>query len=194
MAQQLLLGPGGVLMQHTAASIRELKFGKSFDLIDADRDGVTTRSDWEEFAGYMCSQFTEVIESRIGKQVRESILSWWQGISGQPEGDDDRELTRVEFTAHYGNRNEDELDEVIRRCVDAVFALCDGNADGCLSRHEFAGLLRVNGVPEHELNQTIQHMIAGDGEISKDKYAGLVRDFYLSADTQSPGSWLFGRV
>ena len=65
---------------------------------------------------------------------------------------------------------------------------------GSLSRREFAGVLRVHGVPERELTQTIQHMMADDSEISKEKYTGLVLDFCLSTDTQSPGSWLLGKI
>jgi len=55
-------------------------------------------------------------------------------------------------------------------------------------------VLRVHGVPEHELTQAIQHMIADEGEVSKEKYTGLVVDFCLSTDTQSPGSRLLGKV
>jgi len=55
-------------------------------------------------------------------------------------------------------------------------------------------VLRVHGVPERELTQTIQHMMADDSEISKEKYTGLVLDFCLSTDTQSPGSWLLGKI
>ena len=157
-------------MPHSAVNVRELKFGKSFDLVDTEHGGVTTLEDWEEFAFYMCSQFYEPIDSLTGNQVREAVLSWWYGSSGRI---DDRRLTRTEFTAYYGNCTEAELSAVIHQYIDAVFALCDGDADGRLSRREFAGVLRVHGVPEHELTQTIQHMISDDSEIPKKKYTGL---------------------
>ncbi len=178
-------------MSHSVVNVRELKFGKNFDLIDIEHDGVTTLGDWEEYACYMCSQFREPIDSPTGNQVREAVLSWWYGISGRI---DDRPLTRTEFTAYYGNCTEAELSAVVYRYIDAVFALCDGDADGSLSQREFAGVLRVHGVPERELTQTIQHMIADDSEISREKYTGLVLDFCLSTDTQSPGSWLLGKI
>jgi hypothetical protein len=55
-------------------------------------------------------------------------------------------------------------------------------------------VLRVHGVPERELTQTMQYIIADDGDVSKAKYTDLVIDFCLSSDTQAPGSWLLGKV
>jgi Ca2+-binding EF-hand superfamily protein len=181
-------------MPHSPVNARDLKFGRIFDLIDVDHDGITILSDWQEFAGYMCSQFRESIDSPTGDWVLEAVLSWWCTILGRVAGYDDRELTRTAFVAYYRDGTVAELGPVIHQHVDAVFALCDGDADGRLSRREFAGVLRVHGVPEDELARTMRHMIAHDPTISRDAYTELVTDFCLSGDARLPGSWLFGKV
>ncbi len=176
-------------------NVRVLKFGTNFDFIDTDRDGITRLQDWEEFADYLCSQFGESIDSPAGNQVRQAVLGWWYQILGEVDGDDDRRLSRAEFAVYYGNRTEEQLGAIIRPYIDAVFALCDGDSDGRLARWELAGLLRVHGVPERELTQTMAHMVPGDsGYISKDAYTDLVLDFWLNSDAQSPGCWHHGRT
>jgi Ca2+-binding EF-hand superfamily protein len=168
-------------MQRFAAEAREQRLGQCFDVIDIDGDGVTTRGDWEDFASYLCSQFQAPIDSPNGVQVRDAVLDWFRGISGRAD-DGDREVTRSEFTARYSGDVEDELAELILRCIHAVFALCDRNADDRLSQQEFAGLLRAQGVPERTLALTIQHSIANNTGISKKEYAALVFDFFLMAE------------
>jgi hypothetical protein len=177
---------GGVIMPHSATNVRELRFGRSFDSIDMDHDAVTTLEDWEEFACYLCDQFDESIDSPSGRQMREAVLNWWYRILGRLDSADDRQLTRAKFATYYGNGTEEELGAVIRRYIDAIFALCDGDADDCLSRRELAAVLRVHGVPERALTQTMRCIVAdrGDG-ISKEKYTNLVLEYCLG--TRSSG-------
>jgi hypothetical protein len=182
------------VIPHSAANVRERKFGRKFDSIDTDRDGITTLEDWKEFAYYLCSQFGEPTDSPTGVQMREAVLGWWNKILGRLDRYDDRRLTRPEFSAYYGKASEKQLDAVIHNYIDAVFALCDGNADDRLTRREFAGVLRAHGVPEHELTQTMHRMVADDGDISKEKFTDLVLDFCFGTDPRSPGGWLYGTV
>ena len=186
---------GGVVMPGSAVRVREVKFGKKFDLVDMDHDGITTVGDWEEFGCYLCSQFGESIDSPTGTQVREAVLGWWYQALGRVYGEgDDRQLTREEFTAYYSAGAEEEFGGVVHQYIDAVFGLCDGDADGRLARREFAGVLRVHGVPECELSQIMRRMVGDDGGISREKYAGLMLDFCFSDETQSPGSWFLGKL
>ncbi|HEV3170326.1 MAG TPA: hypothetical protein VGZ32_08310 [Actinocrinis sp.] len=178
-------------MPYFTVSARELRLGKGFDIIDIDHDGVTNLGDWEEFASYMCAQFRTPFESPIGTQVRNAVLSWWHGVPG-PQDAIDGEMHKSQFTAHYGGTAEAEVAALIRRWVDAVFALCDGDADGWLSLREIAGVLRVHGVPEQVLTRTIQHFTVHDDGISKDECAALMLDYYLGTDARPPGSALFG--
>jgi hypothetical protein len=151
-------------MWHSGANMREVRFGRTFDVIDLDRDGVTTLEDWVEFARYLCSQFDEPIDSPTGTRVLDAVLSWWYTEFGGVDGADDRRLTRSEFAAFYGNVTEAMLRAIIDPYIDAVFALCDGDADGRLSRREFARVLRVHGVLEHEMTFAMRFTFgAGDG-------------------------------
>ena len=166
-------------MQRSAAEARERRLGQCFDVIDIDRDGVTTRGDWEDFAAYLCSQFQALVDSPVEARVRDAVVGWFRGISDPADGDD-REVTRPEFTAHYcGADEEEQLAALVRQWIHAIFALCDRDADGRLSQHEFAGVLRAQGVPERELALTIQRSISNHSGISKQEYTALVFDFFL---------------
>jgi hypothetical protein len=182
-------------MPHSAANVRERRFGKTFDAIDTDRDGITNLADWEEFAYYLCDQFGEPVGSPTATRVKAAVLGWWYTILGQLDRCDDRRLTKAQFSLFYANASKDRLDVIICQYVDAVFALCDSDADNCLSRREFAGVLRAHGVPEHQLTQTMQRMVAGPHDcVSKQRYTELMVDFCYSTDSRSPGCRLYGTV
>ena len=180
-------------MSQPALGVREVRFGKSFDCVDTDHDEITTLADWEEFARYLCSQFSQPFDSLIGRQVREAVLSWWYGMLGRVEGRDERRLTRTDFAVHYGSAGEATFAAIIAGYVEAIFALCDSDADGRLSRREVAGLLRAHGVPEREMTRTMRELGFDRVEhISRSTYVDLLWDCCLSTDAHSPGAWLFG--
>lgn len=180
-------------MSQPAVKPREPRFGKSFDAVDADHDEVTTLADWEDFAMYLCSQFGQPFYSAIGRQVRDAVLSWWYRMLGRVDGVDQRRLTRTDFAAHYGGADEAVFEAIIPGYVDAIFALCDGDGDGLLSRQEFAALLRAHGVAEREMTRTMRELgFDRIGHVSRQAYADLLRDFCLGTNAHSPGTWLFG--
>jgi Ca2+-binding EF-hand superfamily protein len=127
--------------------------------------------------------------------MRESVLNWWYGILRPVDGLHDRQLARAEFAAYYGSSESAELGPMISEYIRAVFALCDGDGHGRLSRRELAGMLRVHGVAESEMSRAMQQMrMDHAGGISEEKCTRCAHGMSPSNDSQSPGIWFLGDV
>ncbi|MFI6095764.1 EF-hand domain-containing protein [Lentzea sp. NPDC051213] len=175
--------------------VRAVKIGKEFDHVDTDRDNITSLEDWDEFVDYMCSQFDVDSGSPAGLRLHESVRRRWQAVTRSVQGQDDHKLTRGEYVSYFCETPPSACADLVLDHADAVFVLCDRDADGHLNRQEFVALLRAYGVREAELAETMNRIGLRDGRVlSKARYADLAMNFCFSTDALTPGSWLMGRV
>jgi Ca2+-binding EF-hand superfamily protein len=172
-----------------AASIRERKIGKEFDIIDSNGDGVITSEDFKSPL-----QRTHGNRPNFEKFLI-SCMQSWEKMLELLDKDMDGQVSREEFVSYHLNASPEELREMTNLFSDAIFELFDRDQDQRISQQEFVSGQIAFGVPETESGEIFTRLDSdSDGYLSIEEFKNLVADFVLSDDPTSPGNHLIGKL
>lgn len=183
-------------MTTAARDIITIKLERSFDTMDANRDGYLDWSDYQALADRYIQAYRLDKNDRKARSLQTFTQIYWLELLRHAGVDSDR-LTKDQFVV----ANRLAVVDTSRLNVTeggghAIFDVLDTNDDNEISADEFArflcDVLRSDAVDAMDMFTKLD--IDGDGAISRYEFIRAVREHYLSNDPDAPGSLFFGRV
>ncbi|GGY06760.1 hypothetical protein GCM10010358_70010 [Streptomyces minutiscleroticus] len=183
-------------MTTAARDIITIKLERSFDTMDANRDGYLDWSDYQALADRYIQAYRLDKNDRKARSLQTFTQIYWLELLRHAGVDSDR-LTKDQFVV----ANRLAVVDTSRLNVTeggghAIFDVLDTNDDNEISADEFARFLRdvLRSDAVDAMDMFTKLDIDGDGAISRYEFIRAVREHYLSNDPDAPGSLFFGRV
>ncbi|MFD4020039.1 EF-hand domain-containing protein [Streptomyces sp. SH5] len=172
------------------------KIDVCFRHFDTDDNGVIDREDLLTLGAQLLSKFGEPVTSPRGVALMDGMTRFWEALLAAADQDGDQRLTRDEYrncmTGAFVESPEG-FDTSFRPLVEAVMALMDTNGDGQVDEPEFQAWQEVFRTTPEKRTEAFRKLDAdGNGRLSTDELLAAVRQYYLSADADATGNWLFG--
>ncbi|OXM72314.1 MULTISPECIES: EF-hand domain-containing protein [Amycolatopsis] len=163
------------------APVVDNRLKQRFDKWDANSDGVLDRSDFEQEAERIARAFGSSTGTGAGKALAESFRGLHDYLVQQSGSQQITEQQFMQATEKLiFQEGESGFNRLMRPVVQAIVGLCDKNADGKISREEFAVWLTAVGVPDSQAKSAFDRIDADhSGELSADELLGAVRKFHF---------------
>ncbi len=178
-----------------ATIIQQRKLDKAFNHLDVDRNGYVEERDLGELGVRLLANFGVGLDDPRAQKIVDGFSGFWKGLV---DADGDKRLSPQEYRdgmlAGFG-QPDGAFDDLFRPGAMAVLELADTDADGYVSRAEFAVMQQAFGTTAEESDFAFDRLdLDGDGRLSLDEMIVAVREFYVGADENAVGTWFFGRV
>ncbi|MFB7781162.1 EF-hand domain-containing protein [Streptomyces vinaceus] len=175
-----------------ASEFQERKLKEMFAAFDADGDGFLCEGDFRALVARW-EQLPRVgAEAELRARLESLLMGWWAALLERGDANGDGAVDMGELLALV-----DELPAMVATVTataETVFEAVDENGDGVISPAEHRRLVETwNGRPV-PLDGVFELLdLNGDGHLSRDEFAVLWRQFWISDDPAEPGNWLCGR-
>ncbi|MFE0704609.1 EF-hand domain-containing protein [Streptomyces sp. NPDC058872] len=183
-------------MTTTVQDIITAKLERSFDALDADRNGYLDWADYQKMADRYIQAYGLSKDDRRARALHTFCQIYWLELLRHADVDGDR-LTKDQFvTANRLAAIDTSRLNVTEGGGHAIFDVIDVNGDNEIGKDEFARFLRdvwKSDAPD-AMDVFVKLDTDGDGVISRHEFIRAVREHYLSNDPDAPGSLFFGRV
>ncbi|MFF5444348.1 EF-hand domain-containing protein [Streptomyces sp. NPDC012888] len=142
-----------------------------FTMLDADGDGVISRSEYLARPERAAAELGRVSEDPLVSVAR----SAHEQVFASMDADGDGAVTFEEYAAWAGA---EAFDEVCRQALGSLFDLADADADGALDKAEFTRLRAALGNPAGNAGTAFDVLDTdGDGRVGRDAYLGSIRAY-----------------
>ncbi|MCP2261521.1 Ca2+-binding protein, EF-hand superfamily [Streptoalloteichus tenebrarius] len=170
------------------------RYGRVFDQIDIDGDGIIFRGDFEQMARSLAHTFDLPASSPKAHAILDHYRRTWAVLCEDLGIEETGQIGRDDFEAAMTSlAAQDSFLQHAREVAAAEFALADQDDDGQLAQDEFVRLIEAFGPSREEARASFSHLDRDDdGQIGREEYVVAWREYISSEDENAPGSWLFG--
>ncbi len=179
----------------SAADLRSRNIGATFDMLDADADGVITAADFSVMAARLCDQLG-LTGTAKETQLTDIFAALWEQLAA--DADADERISRAEFTAAYISGRGDPAayyQQHVGRIIALEAEVLDTDGDGYIEQAEYAALMAVGGVAtETALTGFARLDTDHDGKISTAEFAAGTAQLILSQDPADHGTAMLGHT
>ncbi|MEE1751842.1 EF-hand domain-containing protein [Streptomyces sp. SP18CS02] len=183
-------------MTTAAQDVITAKLERTFDTLDADRNGYLDWTDYRKLAERYVEAYRLDRDDRRARGLHTFCQIYWLELLRHAGVDGDR-LTKDQFvTANRVAVIDTSRLNVTEGAGHAIFDVIDVNGDNEVSKDEFARALRDvwrTDAPD-AMDSFTKLDTDGDGVISRQEFIRAVREHFLSNDPDAPGSLFFGHV
>jgi Ca2+-binding EF-hand superfamily protein len=172
------------------------KLSRTFQIYDADGDGIVTRADYER-AGHnvaIANGFSP--GSAESDSVTTAYLAAWEGMRRMADQDHDGRVSLDEHLTAYDHLLADAGPGIFVAVCDASLNLIDLDHDGRISQHEYVTNLvgwAGGAISEAAATDAFHRLdVNADGFITREEMLDIVREFFTSDDPGAHGNWLVG--
>ncbi|MGC3004362.1 EF-hand domain-containing protein [Streptomyces sp. G35A] len=183
-------------MNSAMQDIITIKLERTFDEMDANKDGYLDWTDYQKLADRYIQGYGLSRDDRRARALQTFCQIYWLELLRHAGVDGDR-LTKEQFV--LANRlaviDTSRLN-VTEGGGHAIFDIVDADGDNEISKDEFARLMRdvwKDNSPE-VMDLFLKLDTDGDGAISRHEFIRAVREHFLSNDPNAPGSIFFGHI
>lgn len=175
-----------------ASVFQERKFQGMFDALDTDGDGYLREEDFRELVARWSRLPGVGPGTELRARVETLLMGWWAALleAGDADGDGAVDLGEV-------IRLVDRLPGMIAdvtATAGTIFDAVDADADGRISPEEHRRLVETWNGGSVDMDGVFELLDRnGDGHLSREEFALLWRQFWISEDPAEPGNWLCGR-
>ncbi|MEV4875441.1 EF-hand domain-containing protein [Streptomyces cyaneofuscatus] len=173
-----------------------IKLERTFDQMDANKDGYLDWSDYQKLGDRYIRGYNLSKDDRRARALQSFSQIYWLELLRHSGTDGDR-LTKDQFvTANRLAVIDTSRLNVTEGGGHAIFDVIDVDGDNEITKDEFARLMR--DVWKDDSPQTMELFTRldtdGDGAISRHEFIRAVREHFLSNDPDAPGSIFFGHI
>ncbi|WP_069464168.1 EF-hand domain-containing protein [Actinacidiphila rubida] len=175
-----------------ASVFQERKLKGMFDAFDADGDGYLREDDFRALTARWSRLPGVGPGTELRGRVETLLMSWWGALleAGDANGDGSVDLAEVLVLVDLLPG----MAEDVTATAGVVFDAIDTDGDGRISPEEHRRLVETwNGEPVDMTGVFPLLDPNGDGYLSREEFALLWRQFWISDDPAEPGNWLCGR-
>ncbi|MET9359405.1 EF-hand domain-containing protein [Streptomyces sp. NPDC006632] len=176
-----------------ASAFQVHKLKGMFAAFDADGDGCLREEDFTALVARWRRMPAVAPGTELHERVEALLMGWWAALldAGNTKGDGTVDMS--EFLGLV-----DELPARVAEVTataDTLFDAVDANRDGRIDADEHRTLVETwNGRPVDMAGVFELLDLNGDGHLSREEFALLWRQFWISDDPAEPGNWLCGRI
>ncbi|WP_327135262.1 EF-hand domain-containing protein [Streptomyces sp. NBC_01343] len=175
-----------------ASEFQERKLQEMFAAFDADGDGFLREADFRALVARWGRLPRVAAETELRARLEALLMGWWAALLERGDANGDGAVDMGELLGLV-----DELPAMVATVTataETVFEAVDENGDGVISPAEHRRLVETwNGRPV-PLDGVFELLdLNGDGHLSREEFALLWRQFWISDDPAEPGNWLCGR-
>ncbi|WP_329459323.1 EF-hand domain-containing protein [Streptomyces sp. NBC_01497] len=175
-----------------ASVFQERKLKGIFAAFDADGDGYLREEDFRALVVRWSRLPGVGPGTELRGRVETLLMGWWAALLEVGDANGDGAIDMSELLALV-----DKLPVMVgsvTATAETVFDAVDANDDGVISPEEHRRLVETwNGRPVDMTGVFELLDLNGDGHLSRDEFALLWRQFWMSDDPVEPGNWLCGR-
>lgn len=176
-----------------ASAFQERKLRRMFAAFDADSDGYLREEDFRALVARWSLLPAVAPGTELRTRVQTLLMGWWAALLEAGDANGDGTVDMGELLTLI-----DDLPAMVAdvtATADTVFDAVDANGDGVISPEEHQRLVETwNGQPEDMTGIFEVLDLNSDGHLSREEFALLWRQFWLSDDPAEPGNVLCGRV
>lgn len=167
----------------TTATLANERLKQRFEKWDADGDGALERSDFEQEATAIASNFGTDLKSPEGQKLHKAFNDLFDYQARQAGVLPNGQISLSQFLAvneKLMQQGQSNFDRMMRPIVKALIDLCDDNHDGMINQTEYTKWLKAVGVDASTARSTFSQIDTdGDGELSLSELLAAVRDFHF---------------
>ncbi|MEV0457926.1 EF-hand domain-containing protein [Catellatospora methionotrophica] len=180
------------------SDLQSRKLDRAFGHLDVDGDGTIEWEDWIELATRITAAFGQSPATPQGARVVSAFEQLWQSLLSNLDLDGDRRISPQEWRAGMTSAFVTDRDGYLANfqpAAQAVFGLADTDADGKLSKDEFARFQRAFHTPERDIEAAFERLDTdGSGTLSVSELVDAAEQFYRGAAAEAHGNWLYGPI
>ncbi|WP_405689394.1 EF-hand domain-containing protein [Streptomyces sp. NBC_01185] len=183
-------------MTTATQDIISIRLERTFDQMDANKDGYLDWSDYEKLADRYIQGYRLSRDDRRTRALLNFCQIYWLELLRHAGVNGDR-LAKDQFaTANRVAVIDTSRLNVTEGGGHVIFDIIDADGDNEISKDEFARLMRdVWKYDSPEMMDLFSRLDTdGDGAISRYEFIRAVREHFLSDDPDAPGSIFFGHV
>lgn len=171
------------------------KLLRRFDTLDVNGSGYLELGDYLRITSRLSRSFPVAAgDDRVVALVG-AYRRMWRELLSQGDTDGDRRVSRDEFVTVMGDGLIDSpgsFDALLRPTIEAVFDICDMDADGRVDADELRRMLHGYGVPESAVDTAVARIAPDGTSLDRVAFVAVMRQFYCGDDPDEPGGSLFG--
>ncbi|WP_020674291.1 EF-hand domain-containing protein [Amycolatopsis nigrescens] len=175
-----------------ASELQRRKVTGVFYAMDANKDGLLEKSDFEA----LTARWTGVRDWAPGspgyRRLSEIMMGWWEVLLAVSDADRDGKVTLDEVLVVVDGLAENP--GPVAETAAAMFEAVDENADGRISAAEYRQLVETwSGAPADTDAVFPLLDLNADGYLSQEEFTELWIEFWAGDDPDAAGTWVFGR-
>lgn len=175
-----------------ASEFQREKIARAFTAMDADKDGFLEEADFAALAARWAGVRGWPPGSTADTRLSSLIMGWWETLLAAYDVNTDGKVTFDEVLMVVDGL--DTMFDVVTATATEMFDAIDENTDGMISAVEYHRLIQTWTGQEIDTDEVFSMLdLDGDGQISRDEFAQLWKEFWAGDDPGSPGTWVFGR-
>ena len=162
-----------------------------FKFLDTDGSGSLEAGDFELVVHNFAREVGTDPSSELLSRYRAFVMGWWDAFRVSADADSDGTVTLDEFCALFSTMAtaRDKLAET----GEIIFDILDSNASGTIGLDEYRRFLRVFNLDDSDAARQFEQFDTDrDGSLSRDEFAVLMVEFFVSDDPKAAGNMLFG--
>lgn len=176
------------------SGVQEQKIRHLFGLIDIDDDEHIEEEDFLRFITNLAGILGYATTSPEYQQLRATYLGTWTSMVESLDKNRDSRISWDEYGRWFASVK-DAMQEsgLVDTFAGQLFDLWDMDKDGLMSATEHGAVLKAYERHDVDPEENFRRIDAnGDGQVSRDEFLQLSRDFFFSTDPNNPGNYILG--
>ncbi|KAL4216841.1 Non-specific lipid-transfer protein [Mactra antiquata] len=178
------------------SEFQEMKILKLFSMLyDTNNDGVIDRRDFDE----LLKKISGILEWSAGSEkysnAEKTLDTVWKGLLKYADTDNDAKITQEEWKKMWNDCLVDlekgKFPDWQQDYMYLMFDVNDKSGDEFIDETEYTTFLSQFGISDSDCKKAFQ-VISGGENITKERFAGLWKEYLTSKTRDSPGNTLFG--
>jgi len=177
--------------------IQRVKQTHYFNLVDSDKDGFITASDWAEIGRNLASMRNLNRGTPGHDAVMATMGTIWANLSKYCSDENGTYVSLDDWLLFEDekviNCDDDSYEDYVNTIARGVFALLDSESDGWIGQGQYIDLAMSFWVPPRFAVKSFSILDEdGDGRIHLEEFLDLIVNFHRNNDPDAAGNWFFG--